>query len=235
MSAAKESELIRVEHLKKVYKSKNIEYVAITDISLSVKKGEFITVLGPSGSGKTTLMNLIGALDKPTGGKIFIEGVDISTLDDNELAKIRNDKIGFIFQSYNLVPYLTALENVMLPLVVENKRDQQHMEMGKQMLTLVGLGAKFEKRPNELSGGEQQRVAIVRSLMNDPAIILADEPTGNLDSKTSQKVLSLLVALCKKKGITIMIVTHDPNIAKLSERSIFIKDGLIEKMTKVRP
>ena len=175
-----------------MYRSKEIEYTAVKGISLTVEKGEFVTILGASGSGKTTLLDLIGTLDSPTKGKVLIDGVDASSLSDRKLSLLRNEKIGFVFQSYNLVPYLNVLENVILPLMVYGKDNEQGIELAKKLLTEVGLGEKMRKKPNELSGGEQQRVAIVRALINKPPILLADEPTGNLDSKTSEDVLRLL-------------------------------------------
>jgi ABC-type antimicrobial peptide transport system, ATPase component len=194
----------------KVYRSKEIEYTAVKGISLTVEKGEFVTILGASGSGKTTLLDLIGTLDSPTKGKVLIDGVDASSLSDRKLSLLRNEKIGFVFQSYNLVPYLNVLENVILPLMVYGKDNEQGMELAKKLLAEVGLGEKMRKKPNELSGGEQQRVAIVRALINKPPILLADEPTGNLDSKTSEDVLRLLARMSKEDNITVLMATHDP-------------------------
>lgn len=226
--------VIEVDHIKKVYMTKKIEYVAIKDVSISLKKGEFVSVLGPSGSGKTTLMNLIGTLDRPTHGRILLDGIDVSSLNDNQLAAIRNRKIGFIFQSYNLVPYLSVMQNVLLPLMVEGRDNPETIEKAKGLLTEIGIGNQLDKKPNELSGGQQQRVAIARALINDPPIILADEPTGNLDSHTADAVLNLLVKVCKEKSTTILIVTHDPDVASLSERSIYMKDGVIEREVRNR-
>ncbi len=223
---------ISVEHVKKVYATKKLEYVALSDVSLSIKKGEFVSVLGPSGSGKTTLMNLIGTLDRPTRGKIFLDGVDTSSLDDNQLAQIRNQKIGFIFQSYNLVPYLNVLQNVTLPLMVEAKDTPENLERAKSLLIEIGMENTFEKKPNELSGGQQQRVAIARALVNQPPIILGDEPTGNLDTKTAEAVLKLLTRVSRENNTTVLIVTHNPELTEITERSIYMKDGLIERETK---
>ncbi len=223
-----------MDQVWKVYRSKEIEYTAVKGISLTVEKGEFVTILGASGSGKTTLLDLIGTLDSPTKGKVLIDGVDASSLSDRKLSLLRNEKIGFVFQSYNLVPYLNVLENVILPLMVYGKDNEQGIELAKKLLTEVGLGEKMRKKPNELSGGEQQRVAIVRALINKPPILLADEPTGNLDSKTSEDVLRLLARMSKEENITVLMATHDPDLTKLSDRSIYIKDGQIEKDVRMR-
>jgi ABC-type lipoprotein export system ATPase subunit len=226
--------VIQVDQVWKVYRSKEIEYTAVRGISLTVEKGEFVTILGASGSGKTTLLDLIGTLDSPTRGKVLIDGIDASSLSDRKLSLLRNEKIGFVFQSYNLVPYLNVLENAILPLMVYGKDNEQGIELAKKLLTEVGLGEKMRKKPNELSGGEQQRVAIVRALINKPPILLADEPTGNLDSKTSEDVLRLLARMSKEENITVLMATHDPDLTKLSDRSIYIKDGQIEKDIRMR-
>ena len=223
-----------MDQVWKVYRSKEIEYTAVMGISLTVEKGEFVTILGASGSGKTTLLDLIGTLDSPTRGKVLIDGIDASSLSDRKLSLLRNEKIGFVFQSYNLVPYLNVLENAILPLMVYGKDNEQGIELAKKLLTEVGLGEKMRKKPNELSGGEQQRVAIVRALINKPPILLADEPTGNLDSKTSEDVLRLLARMSKEENITVLMATHDPDLTKLSDRSIYIKDGQIEKEVRMR-
>ncbi|MEM0106976.1 MAG: ABC transporter ATP-binding protein [Candidatus Micrarchaeaceae archaeon] len=226
--------VVKLDNVWKEYRSKEISYTAIKGISLTISRGEFLTILGASGSGKTTLLDLIGTLDNPTKGKIFIDGVDTSLLSDKELSLLRNEKIGFVFQAYNLVPYLTALENAILPLVVCGRDNEQGIEFAKKLLSEVGLREKINKKPNEVSGGEQQRIAIVRALINKPQLVLADEPTGNLDSKNSEAVLHLLAKMSKEENVTVVMATHDPDLTKLSDRSIYIKDGLIEKETRVR-
>ncbi len=223
------NDVIIAENIGKTYISKKIQYTALKDVSLTVQKGEFLAILGASGSGKTTLMNILGTLDRQTKGKLRIDGVDTETLNDNELCLIRNKKIGFIFQSYNLVNYLSALDNVLLPLMISNIDTPEKIEEAKQLLSELGLSGKFQKKPLELSGGEQQRVAIARALINSPSIILADEPTGNLDSKTADTVLDILMRMAKKSDITIVMVTHDPEIAKSADREIHMKDGVVYK------
>jgi putative ABC transport system ATP-binding protein len=234
MVARESSDVIKAEGIEKIYSTKKVEYVALKNISVSIKRGEFVTILGPSGSGKTTLMNLLGTLDRPTEGKIYIDGVDTSELDDNQLSVLRNRKVGFIFQAYNLVPYLSTLQNVILPLMVEGKDTPENIERAKDILKEIGIGSELGKKPNEMSGGQQQRVAIARALVNKPPIIIGDEPTGNLDSKTSDAVMSLLMRMAKENNTTMIIATHDPEISELSERSIYMKDGQIEKHVKNR-
>lgn len=226
--------IITLENVKKVYGTKGMRYEAIRGVSLSVARGEFVSILGPSGSGKTTLLDLVGTLDRPTEGEVFINGRRVSSMPEGELARIRNRDIGFVFQSYNLVPYLSVMENVMLPLMVDGRDTAENITRAKSMLGEVGLGNKMQKKPTELSGGEQQRVAIVRALVNNPLILLADEPTGNLDSKTSDEVMNLLVRVCRENHTTIIMVTHDAELTELSDRNVYLRDGMIEKEREVK-
>lgn len=213
--------------LKNVYKEyENGKVKALQGINLKIKKGESIAVLGPSGSGKSTLMHIMGCLDKPMKGKVYLKGKDVSKFSSDELAKIRGKTIGFVFQFFYLVPSMTALENVMLPMVFVGRKDKRKAE---NLLRLVGLEGRMNHYPNQLSGGERQRVAIARALANNPEIILADEPTGNLDSKTGEEIIELLVSLNKKHGKTLIVVTHDPQLADKMKRVIYIKDGRIVK------
>jgi len=220
--------VIKVEDITKVYQMGEIEVHALRGVSFSVRKGEVLAIMGPSGSGKSTLMNMLGCLDAPTSGDYYLESELVSTLDDDQLALVRNHKIGFVFQTFNLLPRATALANVELPLryagIKENRR-----ELAKSALESVGLGDRITHKPNELSGGQQQRVAIARALINEPAIILADEPTGNLDTKSGEEIMNLLLDLNKTKGTTLLLVTHDPDAAAVAERIIHIRDGRIEK------
>lgn len=205
---------------------------AVDGISLEVKKGQFVAIMGPSGSGKSTSMNLVGSLDVPTKGHIFLDGEDISTLTESDLAQIRGKKIGFIFQSFNLIPNLTAKENVMLPMTFQGIPIEEREERAEILLQLVELGDRMEHYPNELSGGQKQRVAIARSLANDPEVILADEPTGNLDTKTGEIVMHFLDKL-HKEGKTIIMITHDPDLAQAHAEIVYwLKDGKVERITK---
>jgi putative ABC transport system ATP-binding protein len=222
--------IIKLKNVNKYYnKGKENELHVLKNISLEISENEFVTIEGPSGSGKTTLLDIMGALLKPDSGKLFIDGIELGTLDDSQLAKIRREKIGFIFQQFNLIPSLTALENVSLALRIAKKSKKEAMERAKELLKLVGLEKRISHTPNQLSGGEQQRVAIARSLANNPKIILADEPTGNLDTKTGDKIIKLLKELNKKRNYTIVIVTHDPKISIYAGRTINLKDGEIIK------
>ena len=219
--------VLKIEKLTKAYTLGKREVQPLTDLNLDVKKGEFIAIMGPSGSGKTTLLNIIGAIDKPTKGKVLLDDVDIGALPESQLYKIRRDKIGFIFQNFNLLPYLNARENVELAMELAGKYPNERSARAKQLLATVGLAGREEHRPNRLSAGEQQRVAIARALANDPAIILADEPTGNLDVKNKQEIVKLLANLNLNEGTTIIMVTHDGQAAAHTERMLLLKDGKI--------
>lgn len=218
--------LLKIDKLKKVYQLDGVQVTALKNITMEIKKNEMISIMGPSGSGKSTLMHLIGCLERPSSGNIYLKGKDIAKMSDNELANIRNKEIGFIFQSFNLLPRASALENVALPLIYSGISNQERTKLAKEKLTVVGLGDRLYHRPNQLSGGQQQRVAIARALINNPSIILADEPTGNLDSKSGKEILQMLKDL-HHEGHTIVIVTHDPAIASLTHRTIKIQDGEI--------
>ncbi len=222
--------IIELKNIDKVYKSGKLEVRALSGINISIKKGEVVAIMGPSGSGKSTLMNILGLLDRPTYGEFMLDGKPISlNMSDRKLAKIRSEKIGFIFQSFNLLPKMSALENVTLPSFYSKKlRGKERVKKAKQILESVGLATRIKHKPSELSGGEKQRVAIARSLTNDPEIILADEPTGNLDSKSGTEVMKILTKLNKEKGKTLIIITHDQNISKHCQRVINLLDGQIK-------
>ena len=223
--------IIKLDNVWKTYQMGNVKVNALRGLNLEIKRGEFVAIMGPSGSGKSTAVNMIGALDIPSKGKIYLEKQDISKLSESELAQIRGKKIGFIFQQFNLINTLTALENVALPMVFQDIERDERIERAKHILEMVDLGDRMHHRPTELSGGQQQRVAIARSLANEPEVILADEPTGNLDSKTGNMVIDFLRKL-NKEGKTIIIVTHDVNVARHAHRVNFLKDGKIIKRTK---
>lgn len=220
--------VITTEHLIKTYNLGDYEIHALRGIDLAIEKGGFVAIMGPSGSGKSTLMNILGCLDRPTRGRYLLEGEDVSSLDRNSLAGIRNRKIGFVFQSFNLLSRTTALENVELPLLYDTTFSKGRVEKAMKALSLVGLEGREHHYPNKLSGGQQQRVAIARALVNDPAIILADEPTGNLDTRTSVEVMEIFQSL-NERGITILVITHERDIALFAKRNITFRDGRIVK------
>jgi putative ABC transport system ATP-binding protein len=220
---------LEARDLTKVYASAAGSVTALENVSFSVKEGEFLSIVGPSGSGKSTLLNLIGALDRPTSGKVIIEDVDVFSRDSQEIAKMRNKLIGFIFQSYNLINRTSVLRNVELPAIVMGIDRAERRIRALAVLEVLGIKDKANYRPTSLSGGQQQRVAIARSLMNNPAIILADEPTGNLDTKTGNDVFALLKMLCHKYRRTVIMVTHNPELANATDRAIFFRDGILEK------
>jgi putative ABC transport system ATP-binding protein len=220
--------LIELQNLEKEYDLGLVKLHVLRGINLKIKKSEIVAIMGPSGSGKSTMLHMLGCLDRPTKGKVIIDGVDVSKLNENELAKIRREKIGFIFQFFYLIPSLTALKNVELPMTfLGNIKDKE--KKAKELLKMVGLEERMHHRPNQISGGESQRVAIARALANDPQIILADEPTGNLDSKSGKEIMEILTKLNKERGVTLILVTHDPLIARHAERIINLKDGMIVK------
>ena len=218
--------IITVDNVNKTYKNGSLELQVLKNISFKVDKGEFLAIMGSSGSGKSTMMNILGCLDNQYEGKYILDGIDISKSTENELSEIRNKKIGFIFQSFNLLPRLTALENVELPLIYSSVPKEERHKRANELLEMVGLKERTHHRPNELSGGQRQRVAIARALVNNPSIILADEPTGHLDSKSEAEIIEILQKL-NKMGKTIVIVTHEPNIGEIAQRKIVFKDGEI--------
>ena len=218
---------IKLENVVKIYKFGDHELKVLDNISISIEKGEFVCIMGPSGSGKSTFMNIVGCLDTPTSGKYFLEGVDVSTFGLDELAEIRNKKIGFVFQQFNLLPRARAIENVELPLIYSGVLAKERKEKALEVLSKVGLKERAYHYPRQLSGGQQQRVAIARALVNNPAIILADEPTGNLDSKSSMEIMEIFKRLNEEQGLTTIIVTHEPDIASFGRRQIRFLDGKI--------
>jgi putative ABC transport system ATP-binding protein len=222
--------IVRVSAVTKVFKLKKHRVEALRGVDLEIRSGEYISIMGPSGSGKSTLFNMIGGLDKPTTGKVFIDEVDIAQLDAYELAWLRCRKIGYIFQTFNLIQVMTALENVTLPMIFGGMNNDAAVQKGIDLLDLVGLGDRFRHKPFELSGGQQQRVAIARAMANDPAIILADEPTGNLDLTTGEEIIELLKRLSDDKGVTIISATHDFKMLSVSDRVVWIRDGRIDKV-----
>jgi putative ABC transport system ATP-binding protein len=226
--------MIKTVDLVKEYEQGGHPLRVLKGINLAVEKGEFMAIMGPSGSGKSTLLNMLGALDRPTSGKVLIDGTDLSTLNDNQLAELRNREIGFIFQQFNLIPRLDALGNVELPLSISGVAGLKRRERAKQLLQSVGLGDRIDHRPNQLSGGEQQRVAIARALANNPPLFLCDELTGNLDSKTGQEIMGLLRQLNQEQGKTFILITHDQNVAHETDRLLMIHDGEIAGEKKFR-
>jgi putative ABC transport system ATP-binding protein len=225
-----DSAIIEIIELTKIYGMGEVQVKALNEVNLTIHKGEFVSIMGPSGSGKSTLMNVLGCLDRPTSGKYFLAGEDVSDMDKTELAIIRNQRIGFIFQSYNLLPQTSALENVILPLLYNRNGKESDAEQAKKALTAleaVGLADRVDHKPQELSGGQMQRVAIARALVNDPVLILADEPTGNLDTRSGEEIMTLMTEL-HRQGSTIVMVTHDDDITAYAERIIRLRDGQIE-------
>lgn len=227
--------VIHLENILKSYHMGNNDLQVLKGVSLNIFKNEYVALMGPSGSGKSTLMNILGCLDTPSGGKYVLSGHDVSTMEDNELARIRNQEIGFVFQQFNLMPRLTALENVAVPLIYAGVSKKEREDKARAMLEKVGLGERYKHRPNELSGGQCQRVAIARALVNDPSLILADEPTGNLDSKTSVEIMDIFGAI-HASGNTVVLVTHEEDIAEHARRIVRLRDGLIEsdKMNEIK-
>ncbi len=222
--------VVRLSEVTKVFKMGNNKVEALKGVDLTIKTGEYLSIMGPSGSGKSTLFNMIGALDKPTSGRVFIDEVDVAQLDAYELAWLRCRKIGYIFQTFNLIQVMTAIENVTLPMVFAGMNRDEYTEKGMELLKIVGLAERYQHKPSELSGGQQQRVAIARSLANDPAIVLADEPTGNLDLTTGEEIIFLLKQLSKERGVTIISATHDVKMLNVSDRVVWIRDGRIDRI-----
>jgi len=223
--------VVDAKDLTKVFVMGDVEIHALRGLSLKIARGEIVAIMGPSGSGKSTLMNILGCLDRPTSGEYRLDGESIADLGDDQLADIRNRKVGFVFQSFNLLPRATALANVELPLRYSRSGERNRRQRAREALESVGLGDRMKHRPNELSGGQQQRVAIARALVNNPSIIMADEPTGNLDSKSGDEIMELLLNLNAERGTTLIIVTHDPEIAAQTQRVIHILDGVVENET----
>jgi len=224
--------VVEAQDLVKVYKMGEVEVQALRGASLKIERGEVVAIMGPSGSGKTTLMNILGCLDRPTSGEYILDGEPVAKLTDDQLANIRNHKVGFVFQSFNLLSRQSALSNVELPLRYAGLVDGKRRERAKAALEAVGLGNRLNHRPMELSGGQQQRVAVARAIVNEPAIIMADEPTGNLDSKVGKEIMTLLLNLNKESGTTLIIITHDPTIGEQAQRIIRIRDGVVEDNLK---
>src|SRR3989338_7691730 len=227
-----QSQIIQLKQVDKTYVVGESVVRALSGVNLQINKGEFIAIVGPSGSGKSTMMHMVGALDIPTNGQIILNGIDITSLSESDLAYLRGRKIGFVFQTFHLIPTLTALENVALPMIFQKVTRGERLSKSEKLLTKVGLGNRIHHLPNELSGGQRQRIAIARALINDPEVILADEPTGNLDSKTGKEIIELFTEL-NNEGRTVIIVTHDPNVASHAKRIVKMVDGSIEKDGKI--
>jgi len=228
--ASNAHDIVRVSGVKKTFQMGKVTVEALKGVDLTIAKGNYISIMGPSGSGKSTLFNMIGGLDKPSSGKVFIDDVDISQLDAYELAWLRCRKIGYIFQTFNIIQVMTALENVTLPMIFGGVGNEEATEKGMHLLKLVGLGDRYNHKPFELSGGQQQRVAVARALANDPAIILADEPTGNLDLTTGEEIIALLKQLSADRNVTIISATHDIKMVNVSDQVVWIRDGRVEKI-----
>ncbi len=222
--------LIHLDNIERIYTVGETQVKALKGISHSIQKGELLAIMGPSGSGKSTLMNIIGCLDRPTSGSYLLEGQKVSAMNKNQLARIRNKKIGFVFQNFNLLARTTALENTELPLLYSDVSSKKSRELAMRSLAQVGLEGRELHKTNQLSGGEMQRVAIARALVNSPSLLLADEPTGNLDTKTGNDIMAVLKKLNREKNITIVLVTHDPEVAEAAEKTIFLRDGVIERI-----
>jgi putative ABC transport system ATP-binding protein len=224
--------LIRVENLTKIYRIGAVDFPALVDVNLEIENGEFISIMGPSGSGKSTLLNILGALDRPTAGRVLVEGFDLFQRDDNQLAEFRNMKLGFIFQAHNLLARTSVLANVALPGMIAGESRAKRRERARELLELVGLGDKVTRKPMELSGGEQQRVAVARALINYPLIVLGDEPTGNLDSKTGAEIVAMMKRIKLERGTAFVLVTHNPEVASETERVIHLRDGRVTQETR---
>ena len=222
--------VVRTQDVKKVYEMGDVQVAALKGVDIEIEQGEYISIMGPSGSGKTTLFNMVGGLDKPSDGKVYIDDVDVAQLDAYELAWLRCRKIGYIFQTFNLIPVMTALENVTLPMVFAGLTSDEARDKGVELLKKVGLGDRVSHKPFELSGGQQQRVAVARAFANDPALILADEPTGNLDLRTGTEIIELLRQMNKDSGVTVVSATHDHKMLSVSDRVVWVRDGRVDRV-----
>lgn len=231
----KSDTVLKLENVVKEYVMEKTTFQALRGINIDIKRGEFVSIVGPSGSGKSTLLHMLGCLDVPTSGEIYLDGALVSKMHDDELAEARNKTIGFVFQAFNLSPTLSVFKNVELPLIIRGMDDDERAQIAKDRLEAVGLGSKGDNMPSQLSGGEKQRVAIARALATNPQIILADEPTGNLDSKSGQEVMDFIAHLWKHENHTVIIVTHEPMVAAYAERKISIRDGKVEKDVRQKP